>query len=145
MYQHSRSAEDILSPQESKDVVTRIIHTSLKLGQEVNLELRSNKEKDAHLHEAEATTPLHTTGLKYHTNARTLTASPPQRYGTSWPKAEAPDKYDYTPHSLYSNVPPSYPSTNQSTSDLATFLAKCDLITKGLGRFDDWPESYRAW
>lgn len=34
---------------------------------------------------------------------------------------------------------------NTSISDITVYLAHCDLITSGLGKFDDWPENEWSW
>ncbi|KAE8623342.1 hypothetical protein XENTR_v10005572 [Xenopus tropicalis] len=78
-------------------------------------------------------------------NPTTTSPATLRRYVTNQPKEEPPDRYDYTTPSHYNTHPPTYPGANQATMDFAKFFARHELITKGLIKFNDRPEGFRAW
>ncbi|XP_060126117.1 uncharacterized protein LOC132591490 isoform X1 [Zootoca vivipara] len=65
----------------------------------------------------------------------------PERYNRDHMKSEPSERYDY-PIPLHHSDPH---HTDPTTIDFAKFLAKRELVTKGLEKFNDQPESYRAW
>lgn len=69
----------------------------------------------------------------------------PKWYDTGAPKVETPKRYGHTPHFHNSNASPTYLGANQATIDFAKFFARRELVTKGLVKFSDRPENYRAW
>ncbi|XP_073488870.1 uncharacterized protein [Aquarana catesbeiana] len=55
------------------------------------------------------------------------------------------DDRKYPPSSWHNRAPPGYSHNNQGMSDFFKFLARRELLAKGLAKFNDRPESYRAW
>ncbi|XP_069801384.1 uncharacterized protein [Dendropsophus ebraccatus] len=68
-----------------------------------------------------------------------------ERYYTDCPKPEAPKRYGDTPHTHHHNNTPAHMDTNQASMNFAKFFAKRELVTKGLVKFTDRAENYRAW
>ncbi|XP_073405354.1 uncharacterized protein [Dendrobates tinctorius] len=68
-----------------------------------------------------------------------------ERYYSSWTKPETSNRYDRTAHMYSDNTPSAGISANQATMDFAKFLARRELVTKGLVKFSDRAENYRAW
>ncbi|XP_071986245.1 uncharacterized protein [Engystomops pustulosus] len=53
------------------------------------------------------------------------------------------DNYSTNPH--HSNAHPDHPLRDQELPPFLKFFARRELLTKGLSKFNDRPESYRAW
>ncbi|XP_073510716.1 uncharacterized protein [Phyllobates terribilis] len=68
-----------------------------------------------------------------------------ERYYTSWTQPETSNRYDRTAHMHSDNTPSTGINANRSTIDFVKFLARRELVTKGLVKFSDRAENYRAW
>ncbi|XP_040197421.1 uncharacterized protein LOC120930263 [Rana temporaria] len=68
-----------------------------------------------------------------------------ERYYTDPVKPETSNRYGRAPHIHSDNTTPAGPSANQATMDIARFLAQHELVIKGLVKFTDRAENYRAW
>ncbi|KAM4014162.1 uncharacterized protein ACNLHF_004040 [Anomaloglossus baeobatrachus] len=69
----------------------------------------------------------------------------PKQYDTGWLHPEATNRYERTPHHYQGDPSPVYPADNRVITDFAKFFAQRDLVTKGLLKFNDQAEGYRAW
>ncbi len=56
----------------------------------------------------------------------------------------APHQHSFV-HAPPCSTPQAYPTQAASMTDFAKYLARRELVTTGLTKFDDQPENYRAW
>ncbi|KAE8628499.1 hypothetical protein XENTR_v10000047 [Xenopus tropicalis] len=142
--QHSKQNTDSLSAQEPGQHATREPDQQRYTTQEV-----SSKSQVHQRGNAEQNDPAYGTHISWVPkptgNPTTTSSDMLRRYVTSQPKEEPPDRYDYTTPSHYNTHPPTYHGANQATMDFAKFFARRELITKGLVKFNDRPEGFRAW
>ncbi|KAE8627355.1 hypothetical protein XENTR_v10006954 [Xenopus tropicalis] len=141
---HSKQGMGCLSAQEPDQRATQEPDQDCHATQQV-----SSKPQIHQRDNAEQSDPVYGT---YANQAPKSMGNPPaassamlKRYVTNPPKGEPPDRYDYTTPFHYYTGPPTYPGANQATMDFAKFFARRELITKGLVKFNDRPEGFRAW
>ncbi|XP_068120871.1 uncharacterized protein [Hyperolius riggenbachi] len=146
VHRHSRMIDSFLSMEDAqRDLIDRSHQTQFTAQTEnqnkppaskpeVNIE---NELISEHLPPCPELQPAH--------NVPGTSPYTPNRYETFRPKRETTDRYDYTPLSHYGNTPPSFPAPAQTSMDIVKFLTRRELVAKGLVKFDDHPESYRAW
>ena len=61
------------------------------------------------------------------------------------PSDSISDDRIYSTSSWHNKAPPGYSHNDQGMSDFFKLLARRELLAKGLAKFNDRPESYRAW
>ncbi|XP_035985049.1 uncharacterized protein LOC118558666 [Fundulus heteroclitus] len=74
----------------------------------------------------------------------------PMQYTFAPQDAKRPSKRDVIPQTLHNVLQPQQEqnqnkTADTTTSDLARFLARSQLLTGGLSKFDDKPETYLSW
>ncbi|XP_077119086.1 uncharacterized protein LOC143775127 [Ranitomeya variabilis] len=76
-----------------------------------------------------------------------LTGTPfaTERVYTDFPMPEAPTRYEDAPQTPHNNSTPAHVGTDSATMNFARFFTRRELVTKGLVKFTDRAESYRAW
>ncbi|XP_077134864.1 uncharacterized protein LOC143788838 [Ranitomeya variabilis] len=68
-----------------------------------------------------------------------------ERVYTDFPMPEAPTRYEDAPQTPHNNSTPAHVGTDSATMNFARFFTRRELVTKGLVKFTDRAESYRAW
>ncbi|KAM4023316.1 uncharacterized protein ACNLHF_028069 [Anomaloglossus baeobatrachus] len=68
----------------------------------------------------------------------------PKQQDTGWRHSQDANRYERTSHHHQGNPSPVYSADNRFTTEFAKFFKRCELVAKGLMKFTDQAEGYRA-
>ncbi|XP_077127869.1 uncharacterized protein LOC143783349 [Ranitomeya variabilis] len=68
-----------------------------------------------------------------------------KQYDTGWRHPEDTNRYERTSHHYQGDPSPVYSADNRFTTEFARFFTRRELVAKGLMKFNDQAEGYRAW
>ncbi|XP_075707313.1 uncharacterized protein LOC142741872 [Rhinoderma darwinii] len=144
VYQHSKSEYDTDFQLNTKGFINKPSHPDYSDRQKVDYQSPYCKQDKTHQRETGYNNFSSEQKIK---NPLQLRETPfaSERYYAGCNKSETPNRYGRTPHMHSDHTPVVGSNVNQATMDFARFLVRRELVTKGLVKFSDRAENYRAW